>query len=223
MIRAFSNINANTLPESLPLFPLSGALLLPHGHLPLNIFEPRYLNMTEDALSNGRLIGMIQPEKSYSEIVPDDEGLYPVGCCGQIISFEETGSGNLFIALRGLCRFRLKRELDNKKGYRRATVDYTSYINDFHEDTGKINDRQRLLDVVQKFFVVKNIDVDWEAIKTAADETLVTSLSMICPFEAREKQALLEANNMTERSSLLTSLAEMAMHSNNYQTGAFQH
>jgi Lon protease-like protein len=223
MIRSFGVINASNLPESLPLFPLSGALLLPHGHLPLNIFEPRYLNMIEDALSNGRLIGMIQPEKSNSEIIPDDEVLYPVGCCGQIISFEETGSGNLFIALRGLSRFRLIRELDNKKGYRRFTVDYTSYINDFHEDTGQINDRRRLLSAVKKFFVLKNIDVDWEAIKTAADETLVTSLAMICPFEAREKQALLEAQSMTERSNLLTSLVEMAMHSDNYQAGAFHH
>lgn len=223
MIRAFRDINASTLPESLPLFPLSGAILLPHGHLPLNIFEPRYLNMTEDALSNGRLIGMIQPEKSHNEIVEDDEALYPIGCCGQIISFEETGSGNLFIALRGLCRFRLNHELDRKKGYRRSTVDYTPYFNDFKEDTGKINDRPRLLNAVQKFFVMKNIDVDWEAIKTAADETLITSLAMICPFEAREKQALLEAKNMTERSNLLTSLVEMAMHSNNYQTGASSH
>jgi hypothetical protein len=223
MIKAFGDINASTLPESLPLFPLSGALLLPHGHLPLNIFEPRYLSMTEDALSNGRLIGMIQPEKSHTGPEQDLEALYPVGCCGQIISFEETGSGNLFIALRGLCRFRLDRELDNKKGYRRSTVDFAPYINDLHEDTGQINDRARLLNAVQKLFVLKNIEVDWEAIKTAADETLVTSLAMICPFEASEKQALLEVKNMTERSNLLTSLVEMAMHSNNYQTGAFQH
>ena len=223
MIRAFGDINANALPESLPLFPLSGALLLPHGHLPLNIFEPRYLSMTEDAFSSGRLIGMIQPEKSHTDPIPNKETLFPVGCCGKIVSFEETESGNLFIALRGLCRFRLNQELENEKGYRRSTVDYTPYVDDLREDTGKINDRPRLLNAVQQFFILKNIDVDWEAIKTAADETLVTSLAMICPFEAREKQALLEVKNMMERSNLLTSLVEMALHSSNYQTGAFQH
>ena len=223
MIRAFGDINADALPESLPLFPLSGALLLPHGHLPLNIFEPRYLSMTEDALSSGRLIGMIQPEKSYTNPTSDDEVLYPVGCCGQIVSFEETESGNLFIALRGLCRFKLSKELDNKKGYRRSMVDYAPYVDDLREDTGKINDRPRLLNAVKQFFTLKNIDVDWEAIKTAADETLVTSLAMICPFEAREKQALLEVKNMTERCNLLTSLVEMALHSSNYQTGPFHH
>jgi len=223
MIRAFGDINAKTLPKSLPLFPLSGALLLPHGHLPLNIFEPRYLSMTEDALSSGRLIGMIQPEKSYTDPIPDDEVLYPVGCCGQIVSFEETESGSLFIALRGLCRFRLDQELENKKGYRRSTVDYAPYIDDLREDTGQIKDRPRLLDAVKQFFILKNIDVDWQAIKSAADETLVTSLAMICPFDTREKQALLEVQNMSERSKLLTSLVEMELHSSNYQTGISQH
>lgn len=223
MIRAFGDVSASTLPKSLPLFPLSGALLLPHGHLPLNIFEPRYLNMTEDALSNGRMIGMIQPEEADLKTERDDELLYPVGCCGQIISFEETGSGNLFIALRGLCRFRLISELDMTRGYRRSSVDFAPYINDLKEDTGQISDRPRLLNAMKKYFVSKNIEIDWEAIKTAPDETLVTSLSMICPFEAREKQALLEAKNMNERSKLLTSLVEMAMHSNTYQTGASHH
>jgi Lon protease-like protein len=223
MIRAFGDIKANALPKSLPLFPLSGALLLPHGHLPLNIFEPRYLSMTEDALSNGRLIGMIQPEKSYTEPIPDDELLFPVGCCGQIVSFEETEAGNLFIALRGLCRFRLDQELENKRGYRHSKVDFTPYVDDLREDTGQIEDRSRLLKAVQQYFKLNNIEVDWEAIKTAADETLVTSLSMICPFESREKQALLEVQDMSERSKLLTSLVEMALHSSNYQTGLFQH
>ena len=223
MITAFGDINAKTLPENLPLFPLSGALLLPHGHLPLNIFEPRYLSMTEDALSSGRLIGMIQPEKSHTDLIPDDEILYPVGCCGQIVSFEETGSGNLFIALKGLCRFKLVQELEKKRGYRCARVDYAPYVDDLREDTGQIFDRPRLLKAIKEFFRLKNIDVDWEAIKAAADETLITSLSMICPFEAREKQALHEIINMTERSKLLTSLVEMELHSSNYQTGLFKH
>jgi Lon protease-like protein len=223
MTRAFGDIDVNALPESLPLFPLSGGLLLPHGHLPLNIFEPRYLSMTEDALGNGRLIGMIQPEKSYKKPIPDDEVLYPIGCCGQIVSFEETETGHLFIALRGLCRFKLVNELDNKRGYRRSTVDFAPYVGDVREDPGQINDRPRLLKAVREFFKLKDIDVDWEAIEHAADETLVTSLAMICPFEVREKQALLEVQGMSERSNLLTSLVEMALLGSNYQTGVFQH
>ena len=223
MIRAFGNIDVNALPESLPLFPLSGALLLPHGHLPLNIFEPRYLRMTEDALGSGRLIGMIQPEKTYSDPVPDDELLYQIGCCGKIVSFEETETGHLFIALRGLCRFRRGQELESGKGYRRSSVDYAPYVGDLLEDPGQLNDRPRLLSAVRQFFQLKNIDVDWKAIEEAADETLVTSLAMICPFEAREKQALLEVQGMTERSNLLTSLVEMALLSSNYQTVVFQH
>ena len=223
MINAFGDIKAETLPESLPLFPLSGALLLPHGHLPLNIFEPRYLSMTEDSLSSKRLIGMIQPEKTYSELMPDDATLYPVGCCGQIVSFEETGSGNLFIALKGICRFKLSQELEKKRGYRRAKVDFTPYVSDLRQDLSQINDRRRLINAVKEYFTLKNIEVDWEAIKAAADETLITSLSMICPFEAREKQALLEIENVSERSILLTSLVEMELHNNNYQTGLSQH
>jgi Lon protease-like protein len=223
MTRAFGDIDVNALPESLPLFPLSGGLLLPHGHLPLNIFEPRYLSMTEDALGSGRLIGMIQPKKSNTSPVPNNEVLYPVGCCGQIVSFEETKTGHLFIALRGLCRFKLSKELDNKNGYRRSTVDYTPYVGDLEEDTGQINDRPRLLSAVRQFFKLKGINVDWEAIEEAADETLLTSLAMICPFEVREKQALLEVQAMTERSNLLTSLVEMALLGSNYEAGVFQH
>ncbi len=223
MIKAFGDIDINALPKSLPLFPLSGALLLPHGHLPLNIFEPRYLSMTEDALGSGRLIGMIQPEKTNTAPVTDDEVLFTIGCCGQIVSFEETESGHLFIALRGLCRFRLGQELDKKNNYRRSTVDYAPYVGDLQEDPGHINDRPRLLNAVRQFFELKDIDVDWEAIEEAADETLVTSLAMICPFEVREKQALLEVQGMNERSTLLTSLVEMALLGSNYQTGVFQH
>ena len=223
MTRAFGDIDVNTLPGSLPLFPLGGALLLPHGHLPLNIFEPRYLSMTEDALGNGRLIGMIQPENSHKKPIPDDEVLYPVGCCGQIVSFEETESGQLFIALRGLCRFKLVEELENKSGYRRSKVDLSPFISDVQEDPGQIKDRQQLLKVVRQFFKLKDIDVDWKAIEEVADETLVTSLAMICPFEVREKQALLEVQGMVERSNLLISLVEMALLGSNYQTGVFQH
>jgi len=223
MTRAFGDIGVGALPESIPLFPLSGALLLPHGHLPLNIFEPRYLSMIDDTLGSGRLIGMIQPKKTSADPVPDDAALYPIGCCGRIVSFEETETGHLFIALRGLCRFKLGQELDIENGYRRSIVDYSPYSGDLQEDPGQIDDRPRLISAVRQFFELKDIEVDWDAIEEAADETLVTSLAMICPFEAREKQALLEVQGMTERSNLLTSLMEMALLGSNDQTGVFQH
>lgn len=223
MTGAFGDIGIDALPGNLPLFPLSGALLLPHGHLPLNIFEPRYLNMVEDALGTGRLVGMVQPQNPFSDPVPDDASLYPVGCTGRIVSFEETETGHLFIALRGLCRFTITGEMPIEKGYRRARVDYRAFNNDIQEDDGAIQDRGRLIGAVRKFFELKDIDVDWQAIEEAADETLVTSLAMICPLEPREKQALLESPGLTERGELLTSLMEMALLGDNEEPGFFRH
>jgi uncharacterized protein len=211
MTGAFGDIGVNALPDNLPLFPLCGALLLPHGHLPLNIYEPRYLSMVEDALGKGRLIGMVQPCGAYVDPVPDDSPLYPVGCTGRIVSFEETETGHLFIALRGLCRFSIIDELEIHNGYRTAQVDYSAFSADIQEDSGVIQDRPRLIGAVRQFFELKDIEVDWQAIEEAADETLVTSLAMICPLEPREKQALLEAPGLVERSDLLTSLMEMAL------------
>ncbi len=223
MTGAFGDIGVAALPRELPLFPLCGALLLPHGHLPLNVFEPRYLNMIEDALGTGRLIGMVQPQTPQIDPVPEDAPLYPVGCTGRIVSFEETETGHLFIALRGLCRFQISDELPVENGYRRAQVDYGEYGSDIQEDEGTIRDRPRLIGAVRDFFELKDIEVDWEAIEEAADETLVTSLAMICPLEPREKQALLESPGLTERGELLTSLMEMALLGDNDLTGSFQH
>lgn len=223
MTGAFGDIGLEALPDTLPVFPLSGALLLPHGHLPLNIFEPRYLSMVEDALGNGRLIGMVQPRTPYADPVPDDAGLYPVGCVGRIVSFEETETGHLFIALRGLCRFTIIRELELEKGYRRVQADYGAFNGDFREDDGAINDRPRLITAVRQFFELKDIEVDWEAIEEAGDETLVTSLAMICPLEPREKQALLESTGIGERGELLTSLMEMALLGDDDRAGSLQH
>ncbi len=223
MTGAFGDIGVDALPEELPLFPLSGALLLPHGHLPLNIFEPRYLSMVEDALGIGRIIGMVQPRNPFGDPVPDDAVLYPVGCTGRIVSFEETETGHLFIALRGMCRFSITRELPLEKGYRRAQVDYQAFGGDIHDDEGQIVNRPRLIGAVRKFLELKDIEVDWQAIEEAADETLVTSLAMICPFEPREKQALLESPGVTERGDLLTSLMEMALLGENDEAGPFRH
>ena len=223
MVNAIGEIDIRTLPENLPLFPLSGALLLPHGHLPLKIFEPRYLNMFDDALGNGRLVGMIQPKTNIYDLVPDDAALYPIGCCGRIVSLEEMDTGHLFVALRGICRFHIGKELDIKKDYRSFKVDYSNFLNDNKQSKGSISDREHLIKVVRQYFKIKRIDVDWEAVKQATDETLVTSLAMISPFEAREKQALLEVKAMPERSELLLSLMEMAILSSNDTTNQLQH
>ena len=223
MLGAFGDIGVDALPRDLPLFPLSGALLLPHGHLPLNIFEPRYLNLVEDTLGRGRFRGMVQPRTPQADPVPDDAALYPVGCVGRIVSFEETETGHLFIALRGLSRFSIEGELDPEKGYRRARVDYRAYGADLHDDPGAIGDRPRLIAAVRRFFDQNDIEVDWEAIDEAADETLITSLAMICPFAPREKQALLESPGVTERADLLTTLIEMALLGDDGRAGTFHH
>ena len=223
MISAFGDIGVDALPDALPLFPLSGALLLPHGHLPLNIFEPRYLSLIEDALGQGRLIGMVQPQTPFPDPVPDDAPLYPVGCAGRIVSFEETETGHLFIALRGLSRFSITSEQLVENGYRKADIDFVPYKADLMDDEGIVADRPRLIAAVRRFFDLKDIEVDWDAIEEAGDETLITSLAMICPFEPREKQALLESTGVPDRSQLLTSLMEMALLGNESSAGTFRH
>lgn len=199
------------LPETLPIFPLPGVLLLPGGQLPLNIFEPRYLAMTQDALGSDRLIGMVQPED------PEDQGpkpdVYKTGCAGRMTAFSETSDGRYLITLTGLCRFGITRELPiTPTGYRRVAASYGRYRLDLEDASGKAVDRDRLTAAVRSYLARYDIAADWEAIESAADETLVTSLAMICPFRPNEKQALLESPDLAGRAELLTSLLEMAVH-----------
>lgn len=216
-----------SLPDTLPVFPLGGVLLLPHGHLPLNIFEPRYLNMVEDALGRGRMIGMVQPISSQPsdnhDPLPDDVAVYPVGCAGRIVNFEETADGHMLIALRGISRFRIASELAPDYGYRRVVADYSDYIADTAIDETVIGQRPGLLATVRRYLSLKDIDVDWDAVEEADDEALVTSLAMICPFESNEKQALLVASGIRERSDLLVSLMEMALGGNSETSGHLRH
>ncbi len=207
------------LPTILPVFPLSGALLLPHGHMPLNIFEPRYLNMIDDALGQGRLIGMMQPMQSTIDPIDDGAAVYPVGCAGRIVSFEESMDGRYMIALRGLCRFQVRDELAIENGYRRFAVDYSAYAEDLAEDNSEIEDRGRLLTAVRRYLDMQEIDVDWSTLEDTDDEALVTSLAMICPFEPREQQALLESPDLHTRGNLLASLMEMALMEGDDGTG----
>lgn len=200
------------LPEVIPVFPLPGVLLLPHGHLPLNIFEPRYLNMVEDAMCSGRMLAMIQTRAEEANPVPEGAEIFTMGCVGRIVSFVESGRGNYLITLAGLSRFRVIEELKPMHGYRRVRARYDEFGNDLAEDSAPLEDRGRLLEAMLDFFDAQDMEGDWSELEKAPDSLLVNSLAMICPFEPQEKQALLECTDTRARGALLTTLLEMASH-----------
>ena len=192
------------LPDEIPVFPLAGVLLLPRGHLPLNIFEPRYIAMVDDALKSNRMIGMIQPR--------DDSALYDTGCAGRITSFDETGDGRYLITLTGISRFKIKKEMEMKNGYRCVKPDWAPFSHDFKELECLDIDRKALRNMLQDYFKMQDIQCDMNSIDTAPDEKLITCLCMICPFDAGEKQALLEANCCRERARKFMALLKMAVY-----------
>jgi Lon protease-like protein len=216
------------LPQILPIFPLTGVLLLPRGRLPLNIFEPRYLAMTRDALGGERLIGMVQP----SDPQQDNRGggalnppVYPVGCAGRITAFAESDDGRYLLTLTGVSRFRIRDELPLLAGYRRVVPDWQPFAQDLDAPPATGFDRERFIRGLREFFAQRQISADWEAIDKAAGEHLITSLAMLCPFAPSEKQALLEAADLDERARLLIALVEMAAikPTTTQQTGATRH
>lgn len=197
------------LPSEFAVFPLTGALLLPGGKLPLNIFEPRYLALTLDSLANGRMFGMIQPDPHAVE-VDSGPGLYRVGCLGRMSSFSETDDGRLLITLTGVIRFTVDSELDMRSGYRRVRADYTRYVADLDLIPRPMGaEREKLVAALRGYFVRRNVDANWEAIRRMPDEVLVVTLAMACPFEPVEKQALLEAPTEAERAATLLALLQM--------------
>jgi Lon protease-like protein len=208
------------LPATLPIFPLTGVLLLPRGKLPLNIFEPRYLNMVRDALAGDRMIGMVQPrEDDPTTLTGPPEGaasmarlpaVYPTGCAGRITAFSETDDGRFHITLTGVARFEIREEVPTLRGYRRVVPDWDRYRADLADDAAVI-DRPRLLAALKAFFKLNDIAADWDSITATPDDRLVTSLAMICQFAPSEKQALLEARDLGERSRVMTALVEMAV------------
>jgi hypothetical protein len=199
------------LPGSIAIFPLSGAVLLPRGRLPLNIFEPRYLAMTRDALAGEhRLIGMIQPLEPETADPADHPAIYKTGCAGRIISFNETDDGRFQIVLAGLARFDVGEEIATTAGYRRVAADWSRYRRDLDDDAGAI-DRPRLLARLRDYFKVSGLKADWSAVEGAPDERLVTTLTMVCPFRPSEKQALLESPDLASRAAVMTTLIEMAL------------
>ncbi len=189
------------LPGELPIFPLGGVLLLPRGQLPLNIFEPRYVAMVDSALSGHRLIGMVQTK--------DDGSLYNVGCAGKITSFNEAPDGRYEIVLTGLCRFRFYGELSQVNGHRRVNPVWDEYGRDMDSMTCLDIDRAKLRKLLKNYFEQQGLTCSWDAVDQASDEKLMTTLTMICPFEAKEKQALLEAPCCRERAKLFMTLLEM--------------
>ena len=197
------------LPDVLPIFPLAGALLLPRGHLPLNIFEPRYLNMIEDALAGERMVGMIQPDDT-APTVAGEPGVFPIGCAGRLVNFEETDDGRFLITLKGVSRFTVTEELATIRGYRKVAADWTAYAGDLGPEPPVGFDRTALMTALRSYFKLQGIKANWDALSETPDERLVTSLSMICPFEPSEKQALLEAADLAERAEILKTLVQMA-------------
>ena len=206
------------LPDTLPIFPLSGVLLLPGGKLPLNIFEPRYLAMIFDSLAGHRMIGMVQPVQPggfAGDGLPADDGVpkvHQVGCAGRVVSFSETEDGRLLLALSGVCRFQIGRELDLAHGgYRRVSANFSAYRADLDQADEIVTlDRERLMAGLAAFFRGKNLSTDWDAVKKADDLNLVNSLSMVLPFGPAEKQALLEAPDTSARAKLLIAFLEMS-------------
>ena len=211
------------LPMRIPIFPLPSALLLPGGQLPLNIFEPRYLAMVTHALATPtRLIGMVQPLDHHAggdiandDIANDDgadaAGLFETGCAGRLSFFQESDDGRFVIALNGVCRFhRLRQELD-PNGFLVADVDWQPFANDLRIDVSAL-DRDPLIKVMKRYFDMKGFETDWTQIENSDNHQLLATLSMICPFEVAEKQALLEADSMAKRADLLIAMMEMALH-----------
>jgi uncharacterized protein len=199
-----------TLPGDLPIFPLTGVVLLPRGKLPLNIFEPRYLALVEDALSSNRLIGMVQP--SDSGRTARDPAIFPLGCAGRISQFAETDDGRVLITLTGVCRFAITQELEPRRGYRRVVPNWASYYEDCDPEppSGAV-DRTRLITGLRTYFKLQELSANWDAIEATPDDRLITSLAMICPFGPTEKQALLEAKDLEQRARALIALIEMAV------------
>ena len=200
------------LPDVIPVFPLPGALLLPRGQMPLNIFEPRYVAMVDDALASGRrLIGMIQPDGARSD-TPDNPALYKVGCVGRITQMAETGDGRYLLQLTGISRFRVVQELPVTTPYRQCRVSYAPYADDFIARKGEDEvDRDAVLRALSDFLKANNLKTDWEGIENAPNEALVNALAMMSPYGAPEKQALLEAPDLKTRAEVLVALTEIEL------------
>lgn len=200
------------LPEKVPLFPLPGALLLPRARLPLNIFEPRYLALLEDTLKTShRLIGMVQPVDAHDDQVEIPK-LHSVGCAGRVTAFSETDDGRYMITLTGVARFRIAREAKGFTPYRVAEPIWSEFSGDLaREETDPSLNRESFLKTLARYFSATGLSSDWESLEKAEDELLINSLSILCPFDVEDKQALLEAQTLSARRKILTTLMEFIL------------
>lgn len=205
-------LSQSDLPDTIPVFPLPGALLLPRARLPLHIFEPRYLAMLDDAMKTShRLIGMIQPREPAREGGPS---LHAIGCAGRLTAFSETEDGRYMITLSGVSRYWVVNEIEGFTPYRRCDVSWAGFERDLgtaEHDTGF--DRASFFQLLGRFFEAEGLQTDWESLKEADDELLLNSLSMLCPFEPEDKQALLEAPSLQTRRETIVTLLEFALRS----------
>lgn len=198
------------LPDVIPVFPLPGALLLPRGQMPLNIFEPRYLAMIDDALAGKRLIGMIQPDVRHKESARPV--LYKVGCVGRITQLAESGDGRYLLELTGIARFEVQEELTVTTPYRQCRVGFARFADDFIARKGEDEvDREAVLTALRDFLKANNLKADWQGIETAPNEALVNALAMMSPYGTPEKQAMLEAKDLKSRAEILVALTEIEL------------
>jgi Lon protease-like protein len=207
------------LPARIPVFPLRGAILLPRATLPLNIFEPRYLEMMDDVMSGARVIGILQPtladDDDQESPVDKTAGLRSVGCAGRVTSYQELDDGRLIITLTGITRFESVGETETDKLYRIMSVSYDRFASDLTEGLGEeLVDRQNLLRVLKTYLEVNRLKTDWATIQRASNEFLINALSVMCPYGPEEKQALLEAKDLRSRAEVLVALAEIDLASN---------
>jgi uncharacterized protein len=212
------------LPAEIPVFPLRGVILLPRATLPLNLFEPRYLAMIEDVIAGARVVGIIQPERTPGEEESPAgkiSGLRRVGCAGRVTAYQELDDGRVVITLTGICRFAVESEIATAKPYRICAVNYDGHAGDFVRGAGEDEvDREQLLRVLKRYLEAHQFRADWKAIANAPSEHLVNSLSIISPYGAEEKQALLEAGDLPTRARVLVALAEMEMAAGDGSSGS---
>jgi uncharacterized protein len=203
----------DALPDAIAVFPLPGALLLPRGQMPLNIFEPRYLAMIEDALrSSHRIIGMIQPDPAHPGADANKPNLFKIGCVGRITQFAESGDGRYLIQLTGIARFRIEEELPVSTLYRQCRVSYQPFVDDFVARKGEEQvDRKELLRALTAFLKANDLKADWEGIENAPNEALVNALAMMSPYDVAEKQAMLEAPDLKTRAEILVAVTEIEL------------
>ncbi len=202
-------IDFQNLPQVLPIFPLPGVIVLPYGNLPLNIFEPRYISMIEDVLGSHRMIGMIQPK--------NNDDLYPIGCAAKIISFSETSDNRYLIELKGLIRFKVSEEITIRNGYRNVVPMWKNYKDDLKDNLEKLNIND-LLEQLKKYFIINNINVDFEELAKIPNDQIVSAIPQICSFKNNEKQAILEAITHKDRVEVLISLLKMNLIDENEET-----